>query len=147
MSSKWDTRFLSLAEHIAGWSKDPSTRVGAVIVDNDNRVVSIGYNGFAQGVVDAHGRLSDRTTRLRMTLHAEENAVLTAESRRIQGGRCYIWPLPPCAHCAAVLIQAGVKSVIALEPSPELRERWGDELTLAIDQFREAGVSLRLVEP
>ena len=59
----WDTRFLDLAEHISKWSKDPSTKVGAVIVDSYRRIVSTGYNGFPQGVMDSYDRLTDRDTK------------------------------------------------------------------------------------
>jgi len=142
---KWDQRFLALAEHVASWSRDPSTKVGCVIADPLKRVVSLGFNGFAQRVNDNPERLDDRPIRLRMTLHAEENAVLTAESRRVIGATCYIWPLLPCAHCAAVLIQSGITRVVAPSPSPALLERWGNDLDLAREQFTEAGVFFEMV--
>lgn len=142
--NKWQKRYLDMAQLVAGWSKDPSTSVGAVIVDPSNRLVSVGYNGFAQGVEDAEDRLAHRETRLRLTLHAEENAVLTAESRRVIGATCYVWPMPPCAHCAAVLVQSGIARVVSIEPSAGLVMRWGKDFDLAREQFAEAGVTLVL---
>ena len=73
--SKWDARFLELAVHISNWSKDPSTKVGSVIVSPDRRVLSMGYNGFPRGVVDTVERLEDRETKLRYVSHAERNAL------------------------------------------------------------------------
>ena len=57
---KWDLRLLGLAEHVAQWSKDPSTQVGAVIADKKHRVLSLGFNGFARGVRDLAERLENR---------------------------------------------------------------------------------------
>ena len=71
----WDQRFLDLAEHIAQWSKDPRTKVGAVIVDEKKRVVSVGYNGFPRGVDDNPDRYEDRTAKLLFVAHAERNAL------------------------------------------------------------------------
>lgn len=75
----WDDRFLELATVISSWSKDPSTQVGAVIVDDDNRVISIGYNGFPKGIKDDH-RLSNRDLKYEMVVHAEANALLFANA-------------------------------------------------------------------
>ena len=86
--AKWDTRFLSLAAHISGWSKDPSSQVGAVITDG-NRIVSLGYNGFAAGVHDTTERLVDRATKLNLTIHAEENAMNFAK-RDLPGCTAYV---------------------------------------------------------
>ena len=102
---KWDRRFLELAKTVAGWSKDPSTKVGAVITIG-NRIVSLGYNGFAAGVDDSVERYQDRDFKYAAVLHAEENAMLFARGD-IRGCIIYTWPMPPCSRCAAKLIQAG----------------------------------------
>ena len=78
--TKWDLRFLKLAHHVGQWSKDPSTKVGAVIVDAQRRVLGIGYNGFPRGVDDSPGRYHDRPTKLDMVVHAETNAIMNAVS-------------------------------------------------------------------
>lgn len=69
--NKWDHRFAGLVTLVASWSKDPSSQVGAAIVDAKNRVVSLGFNGFPRAVADAP---VDRDEKLRRTIHAEENA-------------------------------------------------------------------------
>lgn len=139
--SKWDARFLALASHIGEWSKDPSTRVGAVIVDSDRRVCGLGFNGFPRGCDDSPELYADRERKYRRVVHAERNALLFA-CRPVAGCTVYTTPFPPCAQCAALLVQAGVARVVAPEPSAELAARWGDDLTEAAALFREAGVEL-----
>lgn len=141
--TKWDERFLALAQHVAGWSKDPSTKVGAIIVDSNQRVISLGYNGFARGVDDSPERLSNRDTKYKMTVHAEMNAILFAKTDLI-GTVLYTWPFMPCAHCAAAAIQVGISQVIA---PPSSNPRWTADFTLSKQMFEEAGVGLMLTEP
>ena len=74
---KWDVRFLKLAHEVASWSKDPSTKVGCVLVKG-KKVVSVGYNGLPMGIEDSIERLTDRELKYEMTVHAEVNAVTTA---------------------------------------------------------------------
>jgi dCMP deaminase len=126
---KWDRRFLSLAEFIAKWSLDPSTKTGAVIVDPHRRVVSTGYNGFARGVGDHYERYADRDTKYKCVVHCE----------------VYTYPFSSCSRCAAVVIQSGIKRCVAPPLPPELAERWADDLEWAALQFREAGVELDLI--
>ena len=141
MSEKWDARFLGQAELVAGWSKDPSTKVGAVIVDALNRVVSQGFNGFAKSIKDTRARLSDRAKKYPMVIHAELNAILFAQ-RSLRGCTIYIWPMPPCASCAGPLIQVGITRVVSVPPTAEHIDRWGDSYALAQEMFREAGVTV-----
>ena len=73
---KWDLRFLKLAEHISNWSKDPSTKVGCIIVGEDREIRSTGFNGFPRGIEDSEERLNDRTQKYPLICHAEENAIM-----------------------------------------------------------------------
>lgn len=139
MSKKWDTRFLGLAAHISAWSKDPSSQVGAVITDG-NRIVSLGYNGFAAGVMDAPERLSDRDTKLNLTIHAEENAMIFAK-RDIAGCTVFVTH-PPCPRCASKLIQDEVGRVVYISPSEDFLSRWESDLVLSKEMYAEAGVSV-----
>ncbi len=143
--SNWDGRFLGLAQYIARWSKDPSTKCGAVIVDPERRVVSIGFNGFARGVEDLDVRLGDRATKYKMMVHCEVNAILFA-AKDTKGCTLYTWPFQSCAPCAAIVIQAGITRCVAPTAPSGLQERWGDDLLLAQEMFREAQVELRNVE-
>lgn len=138
MLDKWDRRFYELAQHVAQWSKDPSTRVGAVIVDDLRRVVSLGYNGFPRGVPDHPEWLADRDTKLRYTVHAEMNAVLNS-AREVRGCTLYTWPLPSCSDCAKLVVQAGVRRVVG-PAIADLPERWRDSCLAGRMMLLQAGV-------
>ncbi len=136
---KWDSRFLGLAAHISSWSRDPSTRVGAVIVRPNKTIASLGYNGFPRGVDDDPARYKDRTTKYKLVVHGEANAIVAAEES-LHGFTIYTWPFPPCVDCAGLIIQAGITRVVAPRPTAEEFERWGDSMTTAGMMFNEAGV-------
>ncbi len=138
--NKWDARFLELARTLAGWSKDPGTGCGAVVV-RDRRILGTGYNGLPAGIEDRYERLMDRELKLKLTLHAEDNAILNAIVP-VRGATIYVWPMPPCAHCAARIIQVGITRVVAAEPQTEQAERWHQSLMLSAEVLHEAGVSL-----
>lgn len=109
----WDEYFLSLA-HLSGMrSKDPNTQVGAVIVDDKNRIVSIGYNGMPRGCYDDQfpwGREGGfLETKYAFVVHAELNAILNS-SRPVEGCTIYV-SLFPCNECAKAIIQSGIKAV------------------------------------
>ena len=141
MLDKWDHRFLALAKHISNWSKDPSTQVGAVITHTrSKRVVSMGFNGFPAGVEDNRERLDDRDTKYEMVVHAEQNALMFAGDRA-EGCTLYVHPLPPCARCAVMIIQAGIKRVVCDQPDFD-HQRWGEAAKIADTLFREAGLGV-----
>jgi dCMP deaminase len=116
MTEKWNKRFLELADHISSWSKDPSTKVGAVIVDDKKRIVSVGYNGFPRGVDDAEERYNDRPLKYKLVCHAERNALDNAPIS-VEGCTMYV-SLMPCSECTKSIIQRGIKKLI-LGPVPE----------------------------
>lgn len=144
MSADWDTRFLELAEHVATWSKDPSTKVGCVIARPDCTIASVGYNGFPRYVLDTESRLVDRQAKLAMVVHAETNAVVSAY-QRLDGCTAYVHPFPPCSTCAGVLIQAGIVRVVAPAPTDAQLERWGESFGYAQIMLDEAAVKLDLL--
>ncbi len=142
MKPYWDERFLRLAQYVAvNWSKDPSTKTGAVITDGI-KVVSLGYNGFAQGVEDTKERYLDRDLKLKLVVHCERNAMLFA-TRSLAGCTLYTWPFMSCSPCAAMVIQSGIKRCVAPALCPD---RWKDDMDLAQLQFKEAGVVLDFLE-
>lgn len=142
MIDKWDFRFLRLAEHVSQWSKDPRTKVGAVIVDESNRVVSLGYNGFPRGVADLENRYDDRPTKHLFVAHAERNALDNAPLS--VAGCCLYSPLLPCNECAKSIIQKGISRVVSYAP-----ERDGDGFNWDATRimFEEAGVELVEIDP
>lgn len=140
MNDKWDRRFIELAKHIASWSKDPSTQTGAVIVDQKKRIVSVGYNGLSVGVQDTPERLNNREIKYKIIVHCERNAIIFA-NRDLEGCTLYTWPFMSCSTCAAMVIQSGIKRVVAPYNN---NERWVEEFQLATEIFREAGVDIKL---
>jgi dCMP deaminase len=140
VSEKWDVRFLDLAESVADWSKDPSTKVGSVIVRPDRTVSALGYNGFPRGVLDHDNRYDDRETKYEMIVHAEANAVLNSRES-LEGYSLYVTPLPPCAQCAAAIIQRGIKRVVVRKKS-NLPDVWAKKWAVSRTMFQEAGVAV-----
>lgn len=140
-TEKWDKWFLGLAEYVSTASKDPSTKVGAVVVDQLNRVVSVGYNGFPRGVDDAAERYADRDLKNKLIVHAEINAMVFAQ-RNLSGCTLYTWPFGCCSRCAAQVIQHGIRRVVSPVIPDGIKERWGDDVALAAMSFSEAGVKV-----
>jgi dCMP deaminase len=138
---KWDRRFLELAKTVSTWSKDPSTKVGAVLVAPDKRVVGLGYNGFPKGVDDDE-RLDIREIKYEIVVHAEVNAIIQA-GHAARGSTLYCYPsfqLPPiCARCAGVAIQAGVRGIVGYKPDPndERNMRWTESISIAENMWDE----------
>lgn len=137
---KWDQRFIDLAKFVSDWSKDPSTKVGAVLVRPDRTVAAIGFNGFARGVVDHHERYADRPTKYEMVVHAELNAILSAHEN-VDGYTLYVTPLPPCSQCAAAIIQQGIKRVVIVMKK-DLPANWAEKWKISSTMFNEAGVAV-----
>lgn len=129
---KWDKRFLDMAALIGSWSKDPSTKVGAVLV-KDKRIISTGYNGLPASIEDDPKILNDRREKYRYIIHAEENALLQCSAHGISsaGATLYVSPLPPCAGCMRLIIQSGIKRIVCSKPSQEHIERWKNSLDFA----------------
>ena len=145
MSTKWDQRFRKLAEHISGWSKDPSTKVGCVVVGEDREIRSTGFNGFPRGIADDAARLEDREQKYPLICHAEENAIMHAAriGLSLKGCTAYVtWP--PCTRCARSLIQAGVVEVVYPEEI-EVPERWMADFDMSTNMMSEAGLNIRQV--
>jgi len=134
---KWDIRFLEMAQNSARWSKDPSTQVGSVIVDDNKRVISVGYNGFPKGVAD-NDRLEDREEKYKIIVHAERNALLFA-NKDVKDCHLYTYPFMPCSVCAGMIIQAGIKRVVTVK---NRNPRWQQDFKVSRGLFHESGVTL-----
>jgi dCMP deaminase len=144
MSLKWDRRFIELARHIAGWSKDPSTQVGCVVVGPDREIRSTGFNGFPRGVED-NDRLQNRDTKYPIVCHGEENAIMHAARIGVALKGCVAYvTFMPCTRCARSLIQAGITEVVV--PQHDIPERWAEDMALSKALLQEANVFVRIVE-
>lgn len=117
---KWDKRFLGMAQFVSTWSKDPSTRVGAVITDGNKKIVSLGYNGLPQWVEDNPDILNNREEKYKYIIHAEVNAILQA-NKDVFAGTIYTYPFLTCPQCAAMIVQAGIMRVVSYKC---VDERW-----------------------
>jgi dCMP deaminase len=142
MNEKWNRRFLELAEHVSTWSKDPSTKIGAVIADKKD-LISVGFNGFPKGVGDYPARYEDREVKYKHVVHAEVNACLYA-GFRAKGATIYVSPalMAPniCNECAKVVIQSGIKRVVSW--SCKTPDRWWDSAQVSSIMLEEAGVKV-----
>jgi dCMP deaminase len=118
ISSEWDRRYFSLAKKISGWSKDPKAKVGAVLLNRQNWPIALGYNGFPVGVEDDVEKLNDSKDKNQMMVHAEQNALLFCGANA-RNGTMYVYGKPICPRCAVLIIQAGVKRVVAIKPDPK----------------------------
>jgi len=167
---KWDKRFLRLSEEISTWSKDPSTKVGAVIVRDINKIVSVGYNGFDEDDPDLPEHYADRSIKYPKIIHAERNAINNHPSNRkrkilleklgidvtfydsCKGCTIYTTPFPPCnskhrgAGCTDLIIESGIVRVVSYKPTEAQYERWGESFESSSKKFDDAGVEFVLYE-
>jgi dCMP deaminase len=144
----WDRYFLQLAKQISGMSKDPSAKIGAVIVNELKQVVGMGYNGFPRGIADTDERWNNREVKLQHVVHAEMNAILQA-GEKARGATIYVYPsfsLPPiCDNCCKHAIQAGIVGIVgynADETNPRVN-RWRASIAVSRGMWIEVGNFVR----
>ncbi len=144
--NKWDDRFITIAHNVATWSKDPGTKVGAVLVI-DRRIIATGYNGFPHQVSDSFDRYENRELKLAYTVHAEVNSILNAAKNgaRTDGSTLYV-TFPPCVSCSTSVIQAGISHVVCpdLTTAPQ---RWIESFKMGNKLLHEAGVKVSTYFP
>jgi len=114
MTNKWDQRFISLAREISTWSKDPSTKIGAVIVNDDRRILATGYNGFPKGIEDTAERYENKEVKYETVIHAEMNAIYNATYNGIslRDSTIYVWGLPVVMIVQEVLSKLVLKELL-----------------------------------
>jgi len=140
---KWDSRFLKLAKIVSEWSKDPSTKVGAVLVRPNRTVAALGFNGFPRKVLDHAERYDHRPTKYEMVVHAETNALLSTREN-VKGYTLYVTPLPPCSQCAAEIVQQEIGKIVVLMPE-KLPDTWAKKWDVSRTMFSEAGIAVCVV--
>lgn len=145
--TNWDSRFLALAKLVSGWSKDPSTQIGAVIVGPDNGVISVGFNGFPRGMSDDPTLYNNRDEKYSRIVHAEVNALLYAGRPIPEGCTLYTFPLVSCDRCVVQMLQAGIKKFVAPVASGDKLERWGEIFQKTRKYISECGGTLLEIEP
>ena len=145
---KWGARFLNLAQTVSGWSKDPSTKVGAVIVRGNRTIASTGFNGFPAGEDDSPELYADRTYKYEHVVHAEINALsfLTAKDRKSKDLVLYS-SFPVCPPCMKAIGEAGIHRVVQSRFNPEGRDpswvqEWSTRLRESLDVAAEFGIQV-----
>lgn len=135
-------KFIPVAQAIAGLSKDPSTKVGAIILDDDCNILSVGFNGFPRGVNDNPERYADKQQKYPRIAHAEMNAIAQAARTgvRLLGSTMLVTALYPCSMCARIIIQSGIKQVYAPIADEDTNPLWISEGLISESMFSESGV-------
>lgn len=144
-TAKWDARFLDMAGLVSSWSKDPSTKCGAVIVRPDRTVASVGFNGFPKGCDDDPEIYAERELKYSRVVHAEMNALLHAREP-LDGYTMYTVPKgfgPSCDRCSAHIIQAGISRVVHYGvEDDDFASRWKEACERGLQMYEEAGVEV-----
>ncbi len=152
----WDEYFMGVAELSARRSKDPATQVGACIVSPENKILSMGYNGFPQGCSDdtfpwtkIHAADDPYNAKYFYSTHAELNAILNYRGGSLEGCKIYV-TLFPCNECAKALIQAGIRTLIYYSdkysdtPATKASKRMLDAAGVRYVQYQPTGRKLTL---
>jgi dCMP deaminase len=135
---KWDVRFLEMASMVSTWSKDPSTKTGAVIVRPDRSVCSVGFNGFARQMSDHEDNYNDRPRKYSRIIHCEMNALLAAKES-VSGYTLYTTGMC-CDRCVVHQIQAGISRFVYWADTDDMKSRWAEAFALTKSYMDEAGV-------
>lgn len=168
--TKWAERFIQMAEFVAQWSKDPSTKCGAVIVGKDNEVLATGFNGFPRGVAeeektyvglddhdDGDGWITqlnsrwERPAKYEWVEHAERNAIYNAARSgvRLDGSTMFLnYAVACCADCTRAIIQSGIRKVVGpTRPFPgQGKGVYYDAHGASVVMLQESGVQVENVD-
>jgi dCMP deaminase len=142
----WDEFFMRHVYLAATKSRDPRTKIGAILV-KDGVIISEGFNGFPRKVKDLPSRYLNKKTKYKMVCHAEHNAVLNACRTGIStlGSICFTNGIP-CCECSKALIQAGILEIVVHKQWPEMNQKWKESIKTSKIMFKEAGVKIRIFD-
>lgn len=144
--SEWDARFLDLARQVATWSKDRSRQTACLIVGPHREIRSTGYNGFPRGVDDSLDERHARPAKYKWTEHAERNAIYNAAAVGVPLRGCLMYLMwYPCADCARAIIQAGITTLVCVEPDWN-DPIWAADFAVVPQMLAEGGVFVRFVK-
>jgi len=144
-TEKWHKRYIDLAKNVSQWSKDPSKKIGALIVGEKGQIISQGFNGFPRGIDDDPARYNDRELKYKYVVHAEANAIYNAihNGASTNGATIYVTGLPICHECAKAIIQTGIKEVI-MDTLPS--GNWEESGKLSLQMFAEADITYKFIK-
>lgn len=146
----WSQYFHGIATHVRQKSKDKYTQIGAVIVGEDNEIVSTGYNSFPRGINDDVAERQERPEKYYWMVHAEMNSILNAARIGVstKGTRMYVTCGIPCADCTRGIINAGIRHVYVDDTGQHSAKGslWDESTKRSIIMFNEAGVEIHQYE-
>ena len=143
-SISFDERFMREVYLVASQSKDPRTKIGAVIIE-DNDIISTGYNGFPRGILDLEERYNNREIKTQFVKHAESNAILNAARKGSSTRNSILFTQGiPCNECMKDIIQAGIKKIVCHKQWPNLfsSEKWVQSINISKILMLEADIEL-----
>lgn len=143
---KWRSRYLEIARQYSLWSKDPSTKIGAIAVGENGQLLSEGYNGFPRGIED-DSRLDEKEKKYDLIVHGEMNVIYNAcfNGVSLKNSTLFVFGLPICSSCANGVIQVGFDNVCMAVPR-DVPQKWTDNWELSKLKFQEAGLEYQIVE-
>jgi len=147
MPPSFDKWFMKMVYLVAEKSKDPRTKIGAVLV-KDKHIISTGYNGFPIGVNDVKERYTNRETKYKYVVHAEENSILSAARFGIVsfGSTLYTNGIP-CNSCMKAVIQGGISEIVIHYQWPEMiHSDWVESINISKIMMKESNIKLRILD-
>lgn len=138
-TQKWDERFLGIACSISSWSKDPSTKVGALAINVERKIIAQGYNGFPIGCDDSERFYNNRESKYVRIIHAETNVICNACNSRVglQLSTVYIYGMYPCPECIKLLAQVYVARIVFQLGETQNLEKWKVDFETSKSLMRE----------
>lgn len=145
---KWAGRLLGMAKTVASWSKDSSTKVGAVITTNEGAPVSWGFNGMPMGIDDDVPERNIRPNKYKWYCHAERNAMDLASKMDLSGCVMFV-TFSPCSSCAQSIIQRKIQTIVVDSDytADKMPERWQEDMKIAVEMLEEAGIEVIAAVP
>jgi len=144
----WDQRFIDLAVNVSNWSKDPSTKLGAIAVGKKREVLATGYNGFPRGIADSEERYNNREEKYKHVVHAEMNVIYNATYNGVSldGATLYVYGLPICSECAKGIIQVGIRRVvISANTNKSTHPQWEESFKQSLKILAEAKIKVERI--
>jgi dCMP deaminase len=137
----WRQNYMRLAREVSTWSKDPSTKIGAIAVGENGQILSQGYNGFPRGIQDTEERLTNREVKYDYMVHGEMNCIYNAclNGVSLKNSTIYVWGLPVCHICCNGLLQVGASAIIMGHPV-DIHPRWEESWTKTKGKLIEARI-------
>jgi len=142
---EWNEYFLSIAETVKLKSKDQSTQIGAVIVGENNEVLSTGYNSFPRGLDDNLKERQERPEKYFYMVHAESNAIVNAArvGVSLKNSTIYLTCGIPCCECTKLIINAGIKTIFCKNTIEDVKgSHWDESKKKSIEMINECNINL-----